>query len=188
MPNDSDAELVKKYLAGDQNALNELYGTYIPSVFNFISRLAPDGTDVENLTQEAFVKAWTNLKRYDAKRPFKTWLFTIAKNTLFDELKKKRPINFTAMKSGDGEKTEMDVADDRPLPEELMIRAEADARVGDMLKRLSPRQSAVVVLHVIEGMTFAEIGEVLSEPMDTVKTRYRRGIASLNKNLLDGQE
>ncbi len=184
MANVEDAELVKKYLAGDQDALKRLYEAYIPAVFNFLNRMVPVGLDIENLAQETFVKAWSNLKRYDTDKPFKTWLFTIAKNTLFDELKKKRNVNFSDLQKDDGE-GELDVADDRPLPDELLKAAEADDRIGELLGRLKPKQATVVVLHVLEGMTFVEIGEVMGEPMDTVKTRYRRTLAILEKMLLE---
>ncbi len=185
MNQQDDAALVKRHLSGDQDAIRELYGKHIPAVFNFINRLAPAGTDVENLTQEAFVRAWNHLKRYDRSKPFKTWLFAIAKNVLFDDLKKRKTVGFSFLNADSDAFASADVPDERPLPDEILARAQADAKVGELLKRLSAEQAAAVVLHVFEDMTFAEIGEVLGEPMETVKTRYRRALAKLEKMLLE---
>lgn len=183
---DQDADLIKAYLQGDQDALGFLYARHIPGVFNFISRLAPRELDAEDVVQESFIKAWRNLKRFDQSRSFKTWLFTIAKNTLLDRIKAKKSIPFSFLDSADGESPlSIEPVDDRPLPDAALQLLESDKAASDLLDILDPGKRAVVVMHVLEDLSFRQIGEVLGEPLDTVKTRYRRAILALAKHLKD---
>ena len=76
----------------DNLEIEELVKTNLKPVFNFLNRLVKNIQVAEDLTQETFIKAWKNLKSYDQKRSFKTWIFTIAKNTAFDYFKKKKTI------------------------------------------------------------------------------------------------
>lgn len=184
MEQENDAQLVKKYLKGDEHALRLLYERHIPAVYNFIARLSPAQTDVEDIVQEAFVKAWKNLKKYNPALSFKTWIFTIAKNVLLDQLKKKRLLIFSF---NDPDDESMDIEDSKPLPDVVLDGKIADERVSALLEVLSPAQRATLILHVMENLTFREIGEVLGQPMDTVKTRYRRAIATLSKHLIEQQ-
>lgn len=186
MQPENDAQLIKQYLKGDEQSLRVLYEQYIQSVFNFIARLAPPGFDVEDIVQEAFVKAWRNLKKFDQSKSFKTWIFTIAKNILFDQMKKKQPMAFSQLEQDEeGNAPELDIADSRPLADELLSAIDSDKRLEELLQKLNPLQRAVVISHAIEGLTFSEIGEVLGEPMDTVKTRYRRALSKLHEHLTE---
>lgn len=181
-----DADLVKAYLRGDDDALRFLYERHIPGVFNFISRLAPPELDAEDIVQDAFIKAWRSLNRFDQSRSFKTWLFTIAKNTLLDRVKAKKSIPFSFLDSADGESpSNIEPVDGQPLPDAALQLLESDKAASDLLDKLDPGKRAVVVMHVLEDLSFRQIGEVLGEPMDTVKTRYRRAIQALSKHLKD---
>lgn len=184
MTPESDAQLIKQYLKGDEQSLRILYEQYVPSVYGFIFRLAPPGFDVEDIVQEAFVKAWINLKKFDQSKSFKTWIFTIAKNVLFDQIKKKQPIAFSQLESDEeGNVPELDIVDSRPLADEVLNAIDADKRFEELLQKLNPAQRVVVISHAIEDLTFSEIGEILGQPMDTVKTRYRRAISKLQGHL-----
>lgn len=89
-----DNKLVEKYLNEDDSAFNELLKKYLNPVFNFIRQFVSDASVAEDLTQETFFKAWKNLKRFNPNKSFKTWIFTIAKNTTYDYFKKKKTIPF----------------------------------------------------------------------------------------------
>ncbi|MFA6099374.1 MAG: RNA polymerase sigma factor [Patescibacteria group bacterium] len=184
MEQENDAQLVKKYLKGDEHALRLLYERHIPAVYNFIARISPSEIDVDDIVQEAFVKAWKNLKKFNLDLSFRTWLFTIAKNVLLDQIKKKRPMIFSL---SDQDDAFIDVEDSKPLPDAMLDIRDSDERVAILLNELTPAQRATVVLHVMEDLTFREIGEVLGQPMETVKTRYRRAIASLSKQITNSK-
>ncbi len=182
MEQETDGQLVKKYLKGDENSLRILYERHIPSVYNFISRISPSETDVDDIVQDAFVKAWKNLKKFNPELSFKTWLFTIAKNVLLDKLKKNRTIIFS-LSDPEDEHEPIALEDPRPLADAVLNEKDSDARVDELLDKLSAAERATVVMHVMEGLTFREIGEILGQPMETVKTRYRRAISRLAKRL-----
>jgi RNA polymerase sigma-70 factor (ECF subfamily) len=182
----SDTTLIEEYLRGKEIALRMLYERHLPATFRFVSRLAPKGIDAEDVVQETFIKAWRHLKRFDKTKSFKTWLFVIAKNTLFDHIKKKQPALFSSLDvMEDDESKFFDVEDTRPLPDEIFAQKEARAILEIALQELGTQSRAVVVLHVMEELTFQEIAEVLGEPMNTVKTRYRRAVGMLIKKMTE---
>src|SRR5258708_18528094 len=82
-------QLVAEHIAGNKQAFEILVSRHLNGVYNFVYKYAHDLDQAEDITQESFVKAWKNLKKFNSKYKFKTWLFTIAKNTALDALKKK---------------------------------------------------------------------------------------------------
>lgn len=186
MEQENDAQLVAKYLKGDENSLRILYEKHIPSVYNFISRIAPNNAEIDDIIQVSFIKAWKNLKKFKSDYSFKTWLFTISKNTLLDHLKKKSPIAFS-FNDQDENSESLEIKDSRPLQDFVLDQADSEERVSQLLGTLSPAQRAVVILRVMENLSFREIGTVLGQPMETVKTRYRRAISFLSNHLSENK-
>ncbi len=95
MPDRSDENLVTDYLKGDKKALEILIGRYLKPIYNFLYRYTGDVAEAEDITQEAFVRAWKNIRKFDRNKKFKTWIFGIAKNAAIDFLRKKKPILFS---------------------------------------------------------------------------------------------
>lgn len=174
-----DAQLIAESLKGDESALSSLYRRHIPAVFNFIKKIAPPEIDADDIVQDAFIKAWKHLKKFDASRSFKNWIFTIARNTLMDALHKNK-FQATAFLDNDDDGAIAETIDDAPLPDELAEKSELQEELEKALDELTPAQKSVVILHAVEGMTFNEIAEIVEQPMDTVKTRYRRALAKLS--------
>ena len=167
-----------------------------------------NGEEAEDITQEVFVKAWRNLKKFDRNKCFKTWIFTIAKNTSLDFLKKKKVIPFSGFENEKGEnKFIAALADPTPLPDKLFERASIGEMINRAMEKLSPKYRMVLFLRYndhftplevrsaaggtasaigelpLTGFTFREIANILGESIDTIKTRHRRGIAILRKIL-----
>lgn len=90
----ADEILIKKYLQGDEKSLEILIQRYLKPIYSFIYRFIGNKQDAEDVTQEVFVKAWRNFKKFDQEKKFKTWIFSIAKNTAIDFLKKRRQFRF----------------------------------------------------------------------------------------------
>jgi RNA polymerase sigma-70 factor (ECF subfamily) len=126
---------------------------------------------------------WRHLGRYDSNRPFKTWLLAIAKNTAFDYLRKKNPVAFFQLATEEQPDFAEGLPDLQPLPPELLARAETAQKISGALAKLPPQTSAVVLMHDDQGLTFQEISNVLHESINTVKSRYRRAILLLRKDL-----
>ncbi len=96
---DSDQKLIANYLAGDEKSLEILINRYLRPIYSFVYRHVGNGEVAEDITQEVFVKVWRNLKKFDQNKSFKTWIFTIAKNTSFDFFKKKKAIPFSELEN-----------------------------------------------------------------------------------------
>jgi RNA polymerase sigma-70 factor, ECF subfamily len=181
MTEQSDNQLVARYLAGDDDAFDALVSRYVRPIYNFTFRIMKSESDAEDATQETFVKAWKHLKRFNERQSFKTWLYAIAHNAAIDVLRKRKEVLFAEIS------TEYDfaetIADEELLPDELAIKAETKGVLDTALAELPVIYREVLLLRYTSDMTFDEIGEVLGRPLHTVKSQHRRGIAQLKKLL-----
>jgi RNA polymerase sigma-70 factor (ECF subfamily) len=186
---ESDAQLVIAYKEdGREAAMTTLVNRYVTLVYNLIVRLVGDRREAEDLTQETFMKMWKALSRFDTEKNFKTWIFAIARNTAIDYLRKKKPILFSRLNSEneDGEtRFEDNLTDDNVLPDEAFEKKEMAGGLEKALQTLSLDERTIIVLHESDEMTFEEIADVLSKPMNTVKSRYRRALQKLRGVILD---
>lgn len=177
-----DDETIKKALAGDSEAFALLVETHLSSVYNFILRLVRNPEEAEDITQDVFVKVWRHLKKYREGANFKTWLFTIARNTVIDWSRKKKSFVFSDFEDGEGNNVLVDtLADLEPLPDEIFRRAEDEKFFDDLLAKLSPASREVLLLHYRESLTFDEIAGVVGKSLNTVKSQHRRALEILRK-------
>ena len=130
--------------------------------------------------QDIFIKTWKNIKRYDSKKAsFKTWIFTIARNSVTDFWRKKKNILFTEIEESFSE----NIPDENLLPDEVLQKLEDAELLNKTLEKLRPDYREVLVLYYQEEMTFEEIGGILSKPTNTVKSQHRRAIIELRELL-----
>ncbi len=178
----NDASRIIRYRAGDQKAFSELVNAHLSAVYSFVARYVGYGGEAEDIVQEVFVKVWKNLGRFDTSRNFRTWLFTIAKNTALDWLKKKRPVAFSELDDGQGGTSfeETVVADESPASERFDERLTKEKLTAG-LDSLPPEYRAVVLLRLDSQLTFREIAETLNKSANTVKSHYRRAVALLRR-------
>lgn len=202
MDTPTDEQLVGEYLAGDEQAFRSLVRRYLKPIYNFAYRYVGKNGDAADITQDTFVKAWKHIGRFDRDKKFKTWIFTIAKNTSLNWIKKKRPFLFSDFsvrhqrraspwagggsafggENEDGGNTLTEtLADPAPLPEELFEHSDLSARLSDALNELNPDHRAVLLLYYNDHFTFQEISESLGKPIDTVKSQHRRALMKLRK-------
>ena len=100
---ETDKQLVYNYINGDGKVLEKLISRYLKPVYNFVYRISNSQQDAEDITQETFIKVWQKIKKYNPDKNFKTWLFTIARNTAVDWLRKKRNLVFSDFENSQGE-------------------------------------------------------------------------------------
>lgn len=188
MPDVSESQLVAQYLAGDENALEILIARHLKIVYAFIFRFLNNPSDAEDVTQETFIKVWKNIKKFKPDKNFKTWILSIAKNACFDFLRKKRPLLFSELnRKNDEDKDFIDtIADETPLPPEIVDKELSAQELTKLLEKLSAQQRLVILLHFQDGLTFQEIGQITHEPLNTVKSRHRRALLALKKFLTEG--
>jgi len=205
----SDEQIVQKYLSGEEAAFSELLKKYLKSVYNFIFRLVGDCDATEDLTQETFVKVWKNLHKFDFQGSrlvtrrdrqnkklapyrtessgsgFKTWIFTIAKNTTFDYFKKKKEVPFSAFADEEGESVFNEISDENILPDKILHRKDIAEELDSILQKLLPHYRAILLLRYKEDFSLHEIAEILDEPYNTVKSRHQRAILRLKQAFLE---
>ena len=184
MENHTDEQLVESYLNGEKEALELLIKRYLKPIFGFVFSYIKNSEDAEEITQDAFFKAWKNLKKFDKEKKFKTWLFSIAKNTALDFLKKKKPLLFSTIEE-DGKENSIigKIPEPSPLPDEILNRADLAEELNLAMDKLSPKYREVIFLYYKEQFNFREISELLNEPLDTIKSRHRRAIIDLREIL-----
>ncbi|MBP6883944.1 MAG: sigma-70 family RNA polymerase sigma factor [Candidatus Pacebacteria bacterium] len=185
--NESDEEIILAFQGGDATSFKKIIDRYTPAMFNFSARLA-GREKADDIVQEIFIKVWKNLGRFDAtKASFKTWIFTIAKNTTTDFLRKRKDYSFTDLDKST-EKDELsfseNIVDENLLPDAALQKIQDKEFLDTLLEKLSPNYKEILVLHYQEEMTFDEIGKILNKPLNTVKSQHRRAIAQL-RELID---
>ena len=182
--NRSGEQLILDYIKGDEASLEWLVNRYLKPIYSFTHRYVGNAQDAEDVTQEGFVKAWKHLERFDQSKSFKTWIFSIAKNTAIDFFKKKKAIPFSEFENEEGEKMIIEtLADPFPLPHELLERAGMAQMLTAAMDKLFPKYRMVLFLRYNDHFNFREIAESLGEPINTVKSRHRRALILLRELL-----
>lgn len=181
----SDELLVKRYLKEkNERALEFLIKRYLPLIYGFVRRYTGNEDNASDITQEVFVKVWRNLERFDQSKSFRTWIFTIAKRTAIDWLRKKRAVPFSAFETEGGNAFLDSLVDDSPsLIEQLFIKENSKA-LAFALAQLPPHYNPIIRLRLDDNLSFREIAGRVKEPVNTVKSRYRRGAALLKDIIL----
>lgn len=176
MANISDQILIRRYLQGDEKSLEILIQRYLKPIYSFVYRYVNNKQEAEDITQEAFVKVWRHLKRFDRDKNFKTWIFTIAKNTSIDFLRtKKKLMSFSEM-------TDL-IVDPAPPLFELVEQQRMSQNVKIAIANLSDKYRRVFSFRYEQGFTFWQIAKSLGESVNTVKSRHRRALITLKKLL-----
>lgn len=176
---------IKQVLKGDQNAFADIVNLYQHKLYQICYRMLGNKQEAEDIAQEAFVRAYTNLHTFDQKRKFSTWLFRIATNLCIDRIRKKKPDYYLDAEVAGTEGLDMysQIAADEQLPEEQLEQLEMQERIQYEISRLPEKYRSVIVLKYIEELSLQEIGEILDMPLGTVKTRIHRGREALRKQL-----
>ncbi|MFA9262078.1 MAG: RNA polymerase sigma factor [Undibacterium sp.] len=181
-----DRQLIRAFRLGNAGAFGLLVEKHTGSIYAFLYRMVQDRAVAEDLTQETFLKTWRSLNRYDETKPFRTWLFAIAKNNAYDWLKKKRPLPFAAFDfDSENEEPFAHVASGELLPDELLHRADAAAELERILGVLPEKYRVLVTLVYQEDFSLHEAAAILGESYNTVKSRHQRAMARLRTLLAD---
>ena len=176
----NDKELISRYLKGNEKSLEILIARYLKPIYGFVYKNIGDVSATEDVTQEVFVKIWKNLKKFDQKKKFKPWLFQIAKNASIDYLRKRETIPFSRFEDEEGKNVLTEnLADDSP---DLLKILNDKNSMTMVLESLSPKDKKIINLRHKKGLSFQEIADTTQEPINTIKSRYRRIIVNLKNN------
>jgi RNA polymerase sigma-70 factor (ECF subfamily) len=182
----SDERLVELSLDGDERAYGVLVRRYQRRLTAFLSQLVGDIELARELSQEAFVRAWSALERFDPRYRFSTWLFRIAHNLGIDQLRRRR-LQTTPLYRTDSEGDEVEVVvsdlDKDPLGH-LENRALA-SELREVIDGLRPEYRELVLLRHFAGLSYQEIADFTEMPLGTVKNKLFRAHSVLRRALTD---
>jgi RNA polymerase sigma-70 factor, ECF subfamily len=175
-----DSLWVQRTLAGDPQAFGELVQRYERDAFNLAYRMLNDRGEAEDAAQEAFLRAYANLDRYDMTRPFKTWLLSITSNHCIDRIRRRR---LTWLSLEEPLPPHPALTSDIPGPEEATLMNERNLLVQELLEELSPDYRLAVVLRYWYDLSYSEIAEMLDTTESAVKSRLFRARQTLAERL-----
>jgi RNA polymerase sigma factor (sigma-70 family) len=182
--------LIRRCLAGDAAAWEEIVQRYHRRIYNICYRFAGSGEDAQDLTQEVFIKMYRTLNTYDVERAaFMTWITTVTRNLLVDHFRKTKHDRMTDSLDAPISEHEdamplSDRIEDSSLPPDARVQSrETRESVHHALQKLSPELREAVILRDLQDMDYREIASVLRVPEGTVKSRINRGRAELARLL-----
>jgi RNA polymerase sigma factor (sigma-70 family) len=172
-----DLTLVEDALNGNQLAYATLMERYRDSIYFMMVKMVKNPDDADDLTIEAFGKAFSRLDQYSPSFAFSTWLFKIASNNCIDFIRKKR-IQLTSMDAGitmnDGEKMRIDARSVSPNPEETIIQGQRVVHMRLLVSKLKPKYRELVEKRYFEELSYEEISDQMNLPLGTVKAQLFR--------------
>jgi RNA polymerase sigma-70 factor (ECF subfamily) len=178
----SDEALVDLILKGEKTAFGVLIKRYEKQIYSLAYRLTNNKDDAQDFAQEAFLKIYNNLDKYDKGRPFFPWMYKVASNVCYSELRQSKPqanevplekvIEFSPL-----------IPDKSTHPEEYSQTREVQRLVKQAVAELPEKYRVPLVLKYLEDMSYKEISEIMEIPVSTIETRLYRGRALLQKRL-----
>jgi RNA polymerase sigma-70 factor (ECF subfamily) len=195
----ADQKLIDKYLVerilnrNDQLAYATLMNKYKKAVYFTVLKMVSNKDDAEDLTMQAFTKAFRSLDKYDNSYAFSTWLFRIASNNAIDHLRKRKlsttslDVNIFEDDGDQGASVSTTLVDEKADPEEAMLKGQRSAIMREVINSLDDKYKELINLYYFEELKYEEIADQLQIPLGTVKVLLSRAKDFLAK-LLDGHD
>ena len=181
-----DRQLVADAKKGDPQAFERLLKKYRKSVYYMLLKMVKNADDAEDLTQEAFAKAFNSIEKCDSKFAFSTWLFRIATNNCIDFIRKKRVQTVSIdqpIDGDDGSSMRIDVRDENLDPNEAMLKQQRKRYLRMAIARLPEKYRVLVELRYFQEYSYEEVAKELQIPLGTVKAQLFRARELLNQEL-----
>jgi RNA polymerase sigma-70 factor (ECF subfamily) len=163
--------VIRQVQNGEQQAYTLLVEKYKGPLFNLAYRMTGNYQDAEDLAQEAFVKAYLSLRRFNRKKRFFPWLYTICLNLIRNHLKKERKNSAIEDAS----------VEDSPTPEQAVLRQEEAEKLAHCVRKLPLDLREAVILRYYQELSFADISETLGISLSAAKMRVYRGLERLRE-------
>ena len=178
--------VVRRVQRGDTDAFEMLVAAYEKNVFNVALQMTGNREDAQDMTHEAFIKAYSSLSTFRGDSKFSSWLYRIVSNVCLDFKRRqsRRPSSSLTVEDDEGENIQLDIADESQSPEALLERKMTREAVRAGLQQLPDEQRQILLLREIQGLSYEEIGEVMGLEAGTVKSRIFRARKKLCAFLL----
>ena len=177
-------EIVRESQQGSLESFHRIYRSYSKAIYNFIWRLVGEGADAEDLTQETFLKAHRELKKLREPAQFKYWLYRIARNEVYQKLRKSQQA--TVVSIDDEEVSYYDFLEDGSSgldPESQVLTLELNQVIHQALEAMSPKYRDVFVLAVFQKESYEDISKVVGRSLLSVKTDIYRARLAVKEKL-----
>ncbi len=183
-----EQQLIDRSRAGDLGAFNRLVERHQHALYNLCLRMLASPPSAEDATQDAFISAFRSLHTFRGGS-FRAWLFRIASNACYDEMRRRkaRPSTSLDVPTGEGERP-FEIASGDASPDQLVEQTELGALIQVALARLPPDQRLAVVLCDVQGLDYLEIAQAMNVSLGTVKSRISRARLRLRAILLEQRE
>ena len=180
-----DSRIIHAALKGDDTAYKKLMNKYHDAIFNFIYRMVHDKQQVEDLTQEAFIKAFSSLGTFNDEYAFSTWLYKIATNNSIDYIRKKKLQLYSIDKPIEAMDSDyaFELPDDTYEADKELIKGQRATMLNQAIDSLPEKYRRVIHLRHVEEKSYEEIAAELKLPIGTVKAHIFRAREILYKNL-----
>jgi RNA polymerase sigma-70 factor (ECF subfamily) len=182
----SSEDLMIRIAEGDADAFEILVSRHQASVLNLIYRFIGHRTQAKDLAQEVFIRVWQAAKTYKPEAKFTTWIYRITANVCFNELKsarRKKWFSFSHSDDPRGGTIEETLSDRAPSAEDLLLERERSRQISDALQSLSDNQRLAVVLKRYDGLSYAEIGQIIGCSVSAVESLLVRAKRTLQQKL-----
>lgn len=173
----TDEDLMRRVAEGNREAMSPLLRRYASSLLTFICRMTGDRHRAEELFQEAFLAVWQNRRRYEHPRPFRPWLFGIAANKCRADFRTAQDLPEPLSEWLEPPATH------EPSPVEAAIRSETATMVAAAVATLPPKQRAVLVLRLWNGLDYAEIAQAMQRTEATIRSQMFHALAGMRRYL-----
>jgi RNA polymerase sigma-70 factor (ECF subfamily) len=183
----TDSDLLVRYMAGDEDAFQELVNRYKNPLYAFLKRFLNRQELVEDVFQETFLQLYTSKEKFDTSRPLRPWLFTIAANKAKDALRKMQ--RHAAMELGvvaDAGDVSIDdvvnlLTSYKITPDEEASKGETAQRVREIIANMPEKLRGILILAYFEQFSYKQMAEILSIPIGTVKSRLHTAVVYFTK-------
>jgi RNA polymerase sigma-70 factor, ECF subfamily len=180
-------DVLDRLPARDPDALRQFFDAYFERVFGFVRRLVDSEHQAEDLTQDIFLQLYQGFPKYDPTRDLRPWVFTVAANKLRDFWRSRRHRETRRERSVDRDEDDdglgLELPAATPRPEDDLSAAERARSVREAVDALPEGMRMTVLLRVYEGLSFEEIGSILSRNSMAVRKRYSRALEVLRKTM-----
>jgi RNA polymerase sigma-70 factor (ECF subfamily) len=183
---EQELTIIRQVQHGDVDSFELLVAAYEKNVFNVALQMTGNREDAQDMTQEAFIKAYNSLSSFRGDSRFSSWLYRIVSNVCLDFKRRqgRRPASSLTVEDDEGENVELDIADESQSPEALLERKLTREAVRRGLAELPDEQRQILLLREIQGLSYEEIGDAMNLEPGTVKSRIFRARKKLCAFLL----
>lgn len=189
--NEHHVGLMMRVKEGDADAFRQLVEIHQSAVIGTVAKMLGDAGEAEDIAQQVFVRIWKSARRYEPRAKFTTWMFTITRNLVFNEVRRRQRKPTVSVEERE-EKSHL-IVEDRSAerPDDEVLQGELERAVDEAIKSLPEKQRLAVVLRRYEEMPYEEIGRVLEISVPAVKSLLFRARTQLKERLrryLDAEE